>query len=147
MIGKNKLLFLTCAAVIIAIIFFIGYLAFFYESKSLEPVSQSPVAPKPVLLDSRFLTVYGKITGMGSNYVDLHIVNSSSTDYVFSNVKDISVVVGASTIIKKYSETADTYMDIKLSDIKINNMASVYIKDDPSAIHFEAIGIKVLNNF
>ena len=153
MIKKNKLLFLMYAVVILALILVVIYFTFFHASKSnvdkaLKSVTQLQARAvfKPSLLDTRFLTIYGKITGVGTSSIDVQVINSTSTDYIFFDIKHINVSVETSTIIKKYSEATDIYKNIKLSDIKINNTISVYIKNASSTTSYEAIGIKVLSD-
>lgn len=137
---KNFLVYFSSLVVILILITII-YFSYFYKKTDSTSVSQFQ---KP-LLDTRFLVLYGKVSKVGENLINIETIKDPAlTDYVFDDTKEIKLTVEAGSIVKGFDVEKKVYKDLKASDIKTGNYITAYINNATSS-GYKAIGVKVFS--
>lgn len=137
---KNKYFLIPLSLIFISILIAITYLIF-APKKEINKNSE-PLIYKS-LLDTRFLVLYGKITKISTDSIDIEVVKDPTlTDYVFDDIKSLNLIINKDSIIKGFDVEKKVYSDLKLADIKRDSFVTAYI-DNATSSGYKAIGLKM----
>ena len=146
---KGKELIVLAIALVILILVATAYFLrssnnSFNNGAKQNTVQTIPQAQKPSL-DDRFLVLYGKVSDVSDGLLKVAIINDPKfTDKAFLDSQDVGVFINKSTLIKKYDVSNKKTTDLTISNIKIGDFATFYLKTTASSpLDYEAVGIKV----
>ena len=146
---KGKQLIVLAIVLVILILVATAYFLQLGNNSSNKEVRQNtiqtiPQAEKPSL-DDRFLVLYGKVSDVSDGLLKVAIINDPKfTDKTFIDSQDVGVFINKSTIVKKYDVSNKKTTDLAISNIKIGDFATFYLKTTASSpLDYEAVGVKV----
>jgi len=146
---KGKQLIVLAIVLVILILVATAYFLQLGNNSSNKEVRQNtiqtiPQAEKPSL-DDRFLVLYGTVSEINNETLKVSVINDPKfTDKSFIDSQDVSVFINKSVIIKKYDVSDKKTTDLNISDIKIGDFATFYLKSiSSSPLDYEAVGVKV----
>jgi hypothetical protein len=135
---KRLALIIILAAVLILIIYFA-----YFNRKTAVIIPESK--PQQFLLDTRFLVLYGKVTKINTDSINIEVIKEPTlTDYFFDNLKNIDVDVEEKTVIKNFDTKTKVYSDLTFLDIKTGKYITAYINNSTSS-GYKAVGLKVFS--
>ncbi len=139
---RNKLLpgvILVLAIVLVLATYFI----FFNKKVENSFITAPPVRIDNGILDTRFWSLYGQVSKLSTSSISVEVIKDPmGTDYIFNDIQNVTTFTNKDTLLKRFDQTEKVYLDISISDIKVNDFVRVHI-DNTISTEYKAIGIEL----
>ncbi|MFH0755455.1 MAG: hypothetical protein V1910_02200 [bacterium] len=138
---KKNLLFLI-------IILILGIIIYFILNKPVKniPNQETPsqiVSNTKTLLDERFFMVYGKISKIDIDSLNIEIIKDVNvTDYVFDNMNEINVFINKNIPVQKFDIEKQVYNNLQISNLKIGDFIEIYLNNTITS-EYRAVKIEI----
>jgi len=139
-----KTRFLVSVILVLAIVLVLAtYFIFFNKTVENSFITAPPVRTDSGILDTRFWSLYGRVSKISTSSISVEVIKDPmGTDYIFNNIQNVTTFTNKDTLLKKFDQPKKVYLDVSISDIKLNDFVKIYI-DNTIFTEYKAVGIEL----